>query len=62
MQKFSARMQSRLTASFGFYTRLEINAGLNPLFLYHLAEFCGSHYSLDISSEQTCFDISTYSF
>ena len=53
---FLLECNPRLTASFGFYTRLEINAGLNPLFLYHLAEFCGSHYSLDISSEQTRFD------
>lgn len=29
----------RLTASFAFYTQIEINQSLNPLFLFHLAQF-----------------------
>lgn len=30
----------RLTASFAFYTDIEINAGITPLFFHHLSEFC----------------------
>jgi formate-dependent phosphoribosylglycinamide formyltransferase (GAR transformylase) len=29
----------RLTASFAFYTQIEINQNLNPLFLFHLSSF-----------------------
>jgi len=28
-----------LTASFAFYTQIEINQNLNPLFLFHLLQF-----------------------
>jgi hypothetical protein len=39
-QVFLLECNPRLTASFAFYTDIEINAGITPLFLYHLAEFC----------------------
>jgi len=39
-QVFLLECNPRLTASFGFYTDIEMNAGITPLFLYHLAEFC----------------------
>jgi hypothetical protein len=39
-QVYLLECNPRLTASFAFYTQIEINAGLTPLFLYHLAEFC----------------------
>ncbi len=45
----------RLTASFAFYTKLEITAGLNPLFYLHLAEFTNLDYHLDINQEQHRF-------
>jgi predicted ATP-grasp superfamily ATP-dependent carboligase len=34
----------RLTASFSFYTQLELQAKLEPLFYYHLAEFLNLDY------------------
>jgi len=34
----------RLTASFAFYTQLELQAKLEPLFFYHLAEFLNLDY------------------
>lgn len=45
----------RLTASFAFYTQVEIKANINPLFFYHLAEFLDIDYSIDIDSEQSRF-------
>ena len=36
---------ARLTASFAFYTELEKQAGLTPLFFLHLAEFIDLNYS-----------------
>jgi hypothetical protein len=39
-QVYLIECNPRLTASFAFYTQIEINAGFTPLFLYHLAEFC----------------------
>lgn len=35
----------RLTASFSFYTDIEKHAKIEPLFLYHLAEFINLNYS-----------------
>lgn len=43
-QVFLLECNPRLTASFAFYTDIEINAGITPLFLYHLAEFCHLNY------------------
>ncbi|MCX6727006.1 MAG: ATP-grasp domain-containing protein, partial [Candidatus Shapirobacteria bacterium] len=45
----------RLTASFSFYTQIEINNNLNPLFLFHLAEFLKLTYDFDITTEQKRF-------
>ncbi|MFA5828117.1 MAG: ATP-grasp domain-containing protein [Candidatus Shapirobacteria bacterium] len=45
----------RLTASFAFYTQIELKANLNPLFLFHLAEFSLKNYLFDITTEQTRF-------
>jgi hypothetical protein len=45
----------RLTASYAFYTQLEIKCNLTPLFFYHLAEFTGIKYSIDIDSESKRF-------
>jgi predicted ATP-grasp superfamily ATP-dependent carboligase len=45
----------RLTASFSFYTQIEIKNRINPLFLFHLAELLNLKYNLDIISEQSRF-------
>lgn len=45
----------RLTASFSFYTQIEIKNHINPLFLFHLAEFLHLKYDFDIVSEQNRF-------
>ncbi len=45
----------RLTASFAFYTDIELKNNLNPLFYFHLAEFCNLDYSIDIKKEQDRF-------
>ncbi len=42
----------RLTASFAFYTYLELNQNLTPLFFYHILEFLNIDYPLDIAKEQ----------
>lgn len=38
-QVYLLECNPRLTASFAFYTQIEINQSLNPLFLFHLAQF-----------------------
>lgn len=45
----------RLTASFAFYTQIELNNNLTPLFYYHLAEFINLNYSIDIDEENKRF-------
>jgi len=45
----------RLTASFAFYTQLELKQNLNPLFYFHLAEFINLDYSPDFEQEQSRF-------
>lgn len=45
----------RLTASFAFYTQIEINLGLNPLFYFHLADFIHLDYPFDLFTEQNRF-------
>jgi len=45
----------RLTASFAFYTQIEIQNKLNPLFYYHLAEFINLDYKIDLTKEQARF-------
>ncbi len=42
----------RLTASFAFYTDIEIQQSLNPLFLFHLAEFINIKTNLNTNSHQ----------
>lgn len=44
-QVYLLECNPRLTASFAFYTEIEINAGITPLFLYHLAEFCHLNFT-----------------
>jgi len=45
----------RLTASFAFYTQIELKNNLIPLFYFHLAEFINLNYSIDINQEQKRF-------
>lgn len=45
----------RLTASFSFYTGLEIKNNLTPLFYFHLLEFCRLPYEIDLQAEQKRF-------
>ncbi|MDD2483103.1 MAG: ATP-grasp domain-containing protein [Candidatus Shapirobacteria bacterium] len=46
----------RLTASFAFYTKLELDQKVIPLFYFHLAEFLKIDYQIDIKSEQARFN------
>lgn len=46
----------RLTASFAFYTSIELQNQITPLFYYHLAEFINLDYQIDIQKEQSRFD------
>ncbi|PIU73153.1 hypothetical protein COS78_03720 [Candidatus Shapirobacteria bacterium CG06_land_8_20_14_3_00_40_12] len=41
----------RLTASFAFYTDIETKNNLNPLFFYHLLEFCAPDKINDLTDE-----------
>ena len=45
----------RLTASFAFYTDIEKNAHLNPLFYFHLAQFANLNFNFDPVLEQSRF-------
>lgn len=54
-QLYLIECNPRLTASFAFYTQLELQQNLTPLFYYHLAEFAQIPYSIDITSEQKRF-------
>lgn len=45
----------RLTASFAFYTKIEISQNITPLFFMHLAEFLSFDYSLNLKEEQERF-------
>lgn len=53
---FLLECNPRLTASFAFYTKLEQDQKINPLFYFHLAEFLKLNYQIDIKSEQNRFD------
>jgi hypothetical protein len=46
----------RLTASFAFYTNIEIKHSLNPLFLFHLAEFTNLNLNTDANRQQQLID------
>jgi len=54
-QVYLLECNPRLTASFAFYTQIELNNNLTPLFYYHLAEFINLDYSIDINEEQERF-------
>ena len=54
-QVYLLECNPRLTASFAFYTQIELNNNLTPLFYYHLAEFINLNYSINISDEQQRF-------
>jgi biotin carboxylase len=45
----------RLTASFAFYTQMELKNNLTPLFYYHLAEFINLDYQINLKKEQQRF-------
>jgi len=55
-QVYLLECNSRLTASFAFYTKIELNANIEPLFLFHLAEFSLKNYPFDIATEQKRVD------
>jgi hypothetical protein len=52
---FLLECNPRLTASFAFYTDIEIKAQLTPLFYFHLAEFINLEYQIDLVSENKRF-------
>lgn len=54
-QVYLLECNARLTASFAFYTQIELNNNVNPLFLFHLAEFTDILPSFNLSHEQSRF-------
>lgn len=52
-QVFLLECNPRLTASFAFYTELEQQQKITPLFYFHLAEFIKLNYQFDLQKEQT---------
>lgn len=54
-QVYLLECNPRLTASFAFYTQIELKNNLTPLFYYHLAEFINLPYPIDIDEEQKRF-------
>lgn len=54
-QVYLLECNPRLTASFAFYTQIELKNNLTPLFYFHLAEFINLNYSIDIKEEQKRF-------
>ena len=53
---FLLECNPRLTASFDFYTKIEQNQNITPLFYFHLAEFLKLNYKIDIKQEQSRFN------
>jgi len=53
---FLLECNPRLTASFDFYTKIELDQEITPLFYFHLVEFLKLDYQIDIKSEQNRFD------
>lgn len=45
----------RLTASFAFYTQIEMRNNITPLFYFHLSEFIDINYQIDLKNEQKRF-------
>lgn len=54
-QVYLLECNPRLTASFAFYTYLELASRLTPLYYFHLAEFINLDYPLNIAAEQKRF-------
>ncbi len=52
---FLLECNPRLTASFAFYTQMELKNGLTPLFYFHLAQFINLDYQIDLKTEQNRF-------
>ena len=55
-QVFLLECNPRLTASFAFYTKLELDQKITPLFYFHLAEFLKLNYTINIKSEKSRFN------
>ncbi len=55
-QVYLLECNPRLTASFAFYTKIEISKSLNPLFLFHLIQFLDLNLDLDITEIQKQID------
>ena len=55
-QVFLLECNPRLTASFAFYTKIEKDLDLTPLFYFHLAEFLKLNYQIDFKSETSRFN------
>jgi len=49
---FLIEINPRLTASFSFYTHLELQKNLTPLLLFHILSHLDSPYEIDIKKEQ----------
>jgi len=54
-QVYLLECNPRLTASFAFYTQIELKNNLTPLFYFHLAEFINLDYQIDLFQEQSRF-------
>lgn len=54
-QVYLLECNPRLTASFAFYTQMELKNNLTPLFYYHLAEFINLDYKIDLKAQQDRF-------
>lgn len=52
---FLLECNPRLTASFAFYSEMELKNNLTPLFYFHLAEFINLDYEIDLKTEQNRF-------
>jgi len=55
-QVFLLECNPRLTASFAFYTQLELDQNLNPLFFFHLLSFIENDYPVDANLENNRFN------
>jgi predicted ATP-grasp superfamily ATP-dependent carboligase len=53
---FLSECNPRLTASFAFYTKLEQDQKITPLFYFHLAEFLKINYQINLKSEKSRFN------
>lgn len=54
-QVYLLECNPRLTASYAFYTDLELRLDLNPLFYFHLASFLDLNFDFDWASESSRF-------